>query len=449
MIVESKSNLRIWTGGEKLTKPRMTRLLAEKAGPVTGGDEEDLHVREKDEGDLFGVRAIEAGYYGGVSQSQPSSVVSSAVSTPRAQTPTSMFSKPNYAQKGPLVSVYPVSTPSSSPVKSSAPVSTYAPQSADKIRKTAPPPMSLSSRKGLQPSDAEKTGRKNHGQVGVEMVLSPPYSSPLRNPPLSPIPNPRPTAPKSKTAPSVSSTSSSSSSNDSRRGSDATTVAVYFPDKPTPALAVENPFENPYSPAGVSQSASIKSNSSSGSSRCTCGHAPPMPSPPAQIAAPSARRQSILAQSARLGTNKAATEVAETTPSAAYSSTVDNAAARHRARQSSTALPSMDENPYARHGATAVQPPSPIDDDEDEESVQEDRSSNEGEAETVSPRTSFSYAQTASEYQRKPSVRIIEPPREPRKLGAGLPLSSFAQPKLIKKVYANQVAGVYAPKKEA
>jgi hypothetical protein len=36
-----------------------------------------FNVRERDEGDLFGVRAIEAGYYGGVIQSQPASLAGS------------------------------------------------------------------------------------------------------------------------------------------------------------------------------------------------------------------------------------------------------------------------------------------------------------------------------------------------------------------------------------
>lgn len=37
----------------------------------------ELNMREKDEGDLFGIRAIEAGFFGGVAQSAPNSVVNS------------------------------------------------------------------------------------------------------------------------------------------------------------------------------------------------------------------------------------------------------------------------------------------------------------------------------------------------------------------------------------
>jgi hypothetical protein len=41
------------------------------------GDVLGLNMRDKDEGDLFGIRAIEAGFYGGVPQSQPASLAGS------------------------------------------------------------------------------------------------------------------------------------------------------------------------------------------------------------------------------------------------------------------------------------------------------------------------------------------------------------------------------------
>jgi hypothetical protein len=51
-----------------------------------GGMEKDemteLAMREKDAGDLFGIRAIEAGYYGGVAQSRGNSLANSLVGTP-------------------------------------------------------------------------------------------------------------------------------------------------------------------------------------------------------------------------------------------------------------------------------------------------------------------------------------------------------------------------------
>ncbi|KAL2357841.1 hypothetical protein BJ546DRAFT_185830 [Cryomyces antarcticus] len=43
-----------------------------------GEDRVELNTREKDEGDLFGIRAIEAGYFGGVVQSRPTSPTGSS-----------------------------------------------------------------------------------------------------------------------------------------------------------------------------------------------------------------------------------------------------------------------------------------------------------------------------------------------------------------------------------
>jgi hypothetical protein len=45
-------------------------------------EETELTLREKDAGDLFGIRAIEAGYYGGVAQSRGNSMANSLVGTP-------------------------------------------------------------------------------------------------------------------------------------------------------------------------------------------------------------------------------------------------------------------------------------------------------------------------------------------------------------------------------
>ncbi|KAF2426577.1 hypothetical protein EJ08DRAFT_369785 [Tothia fuscella] len=47
---------------------------------------EVLAMREKDEGDLFGIRALEAGYYGGVAQSRGNSVAHSLVGSPAPST---------------------------------------------------------------------------------------------------------------------------------------------------------------------------------------------------------------------------------------------------------------------------------------------------------------------------------------------------------------------------
>ncbi|KAH6674724.1 hypothetical protein B0J14DRAFT_20586 [Halenospora varia] len=56
---------------KRRTKKHMK--LDEVKAKGIANDEERLNQREMDEGDLFGVRALEAGYFGGVAQSRPSS----------------------------------------------------------------------------------------------------------------------------------------------------------------------------------------------------------------------------------------------------------------------------------------------------------------------------------------------------------------------------------------
>jgi hypothetical protein len=64
----------------------MKDLEAEGAQKRNSGQSDlNLNMREKDEGDLFGIRAIEAGFFGGVAQSRPTSVNA----TPIPSRPTS------------------------------------------------------------------------------------------------------------------------------------------------------------------------------------------------------------------------------------------------------------------------------------------------------------------------------------------------------------------------
>ncbi|EPE35392.1 hypothetical protein GLAREA_11091 [Glarea lozoyensis ATCC 20868] len=115
-----------------------------------GGDKEMINQRVLDEGDLFGVRALEGGYFGGVSQSRPSSPSPSYVLAP--QTVVTDWSNTNN-QPGNL------STSSSQTDLHSAGVST--PKKGHK-----PSPLRLHEEKG--------------GIIGVEVVrppLSPSASS--------------------------------------------------------------------------------------------------------------------------------------------------------------------------------------------------------------------------------------------------------------------------------
>ncbi|CAN9337284.1 unnamed protein product [Alternaria alternata] len=60
--------IKVMYNRQKLKKAKQTEL---EAGPKE--DTVELNQREKDEGDLFGIRAIEAGFYAGVAQSRPTS----------------------------------------------------------------------------------------------------------------------------------------------------------------------------------------------------------------------------------------------------------------------------------------------------------------------------------------------------------------------------------------
>jgi hypothetical protein len=59
-----------------------------EAGPKE--EQTQLNMREKDEGDLFGIRAIEAGFYAGVHQSRPTSRAGSVINHPSMSSSTSV-----------------------------------------------------------------------------------------------------------------------------------------------------------------------------------------------------------------------------------------------------------------------------------------------------------------------------------------------------------------------
>ncbi|KAF2732111.1 hypothetical protein EJ04DRAFT_344388 [Polyplosphaeria fusca] len=129
----------------------------------------ELNSREKDEGDLFGVRAIEAGFYAGIPQSRPTSratsISGSITGTPSMSTNTligSLASPKMHAHSaGSSVTTLPLAhtaggnrdsdtLPSSTPVRKSRPT----------IK--------------LRPSEAELSGRINHNAaVNMNLVVPP------------------------------------------------------------------------------------------------------------------------------------------------------------------------------------------------------------------------------------------------------------------------------------
>ncbi|RPB22744.1 hypothetical protein L211DRAFT_839459 [Terfezia boudieri ATCC MYA-4762] len=68
------------------TKQRLKKFQKEaETAQVEGVEEQhDLNGKVEDEGDLFGLRALEKGFFGGVAQSRPASISSSTLVLPRS-----------------------------------------------------------------------------------------------------------------------------------------------------------------------------------------------------------------------------------------------------------------------------------------------------------------------------------------------------------------------------
>ena len=128
-------------------------------------DTVELNQREKDEGDLFGIRAIEAGFYAGVAQSRPTSRAGSVIGHPNMSTST-LVGNPN----SPLMKGH--STTNSV-------LSLQLGNDANSQRRKSPPTIKL------RPSEAELSGRRNHNGA-VDMSLHVPPSPGLPRGPASP-----------------------------------------------------------------------------------------------------------------------------------------------------------------------------------------------------------------------------------------------------------------------
>jgi hypothetical protein len=118
-------------------------------------DTVELNQREKDEGDLFGIRAIEAGFYAGVAQSRPTSRAGSVVGLPNMSSST-LVGNPN----SPLLKPSNLGTRSPSPTL---------PGGSSKLR----------------PSEAELSGRHNLDNT-VDMSMDVPPSPGFSRQPTHP-----------------------------------------------------------------------------------------------------------------------------------------------------------------------------------------------------------------------------------------------------------------------
>ncbi|KAF1961975.1 hypothetical protein CC80DRAFT_543344 [Byssothecium circinans] len=157
---------------------KMKKLIAkqnEEAGPRE--EQMELNQREKDEGDLFGVRAIEAGFYAGIPQSRPTSRAGSPAGSPSMSSTTllSGYNSPKIQTNSMASSItdLPLAHTNRDSNRDSQALPSTSPQ-----RRT---PSALR----LAPSVAEISGRHNHN-VDVNMNLNVPPSPVLTKSPRSP-----------------------------------------------------------------------------------------------------------------------------------------------------------------------------------------------------------------------------------------------------------------------
>lgn len=156
-------------------------------------DTVELNQREKDEGDLFGIRAIEAGFYAGVAQSRPTSRAGSVVGHANMSSST-LVANPNspllkaHSNGGSMVSL-PLAGKNSSRDSEALP-----------DRRPSPPTMKL------RPSEAELSGRHHPYDPSVDMSLNVPPSPGFRTQPTTfggsdsesdGVPSPRSMSPRS------------------------------------------------------------------------------------------------------------------------------------------------------------------------------------------------------------------------------------------------------------
>ena len=162
----------MWEDSE-LTVNRLNKNIKKDAEAATiKEDTVELNQREKDEGDLFGIRAIEAGFYAGVAQSRPTSRAGSIVGHPNASSST-LVANPN----SPLLKPY-----SNGGSTVSLPL---AGKNGNRDSETLPDRRPSPPNTKLRPSEAELNGRHNPYDTAVDMSLEVPPSPGFRTQPTT------------------------------------------------------------------------------------------------------------------------------------------------------------------------------------------------------------------------------------------------------------------------
>ncbi|KAF2203515.1 hypothetical protein GQ43DRAFT_260277 [Delitschia confertaspora ATCC 74209] len=155
---------------------------AADAAEERDNDVVELNQREKDEGDLFGIRALEAGFYAGIPQSRPVSRASSFVGTPSmtSNTLVGSLASPNGQNHSAASSATTLPLAHLSNRDTTRDSENIA--GSNTPRRLSPPVLKL------QPSEAELSGRINHNTT-VNMDLTVPPSPVVGQHPTSPTIN--------------------------------------------------------------------------------------------------------------------------------------------------------------------------------------------------------------------------------------------------------------------
>lgn len=159
------------------TSPRLKKHTKEQENVEAGrkDDQMELNQREKDEGDLFGIRAIEAGFYAGIPQSRPTSRAGSYAESQTRSTST-LIGGASLALKDHALSMN--SSVTTLPLAHTA-------GDRDSSNSNSPPRRKSPPAIRLAPSEAELNGRLNHN-AAVNMNLNVPPSPVFARGPQSP-----------------------------------------------------------------------------------------------------------------------------------------------------------------------------------------------------------------------------------------------------------------------
>lgn len=168
----------------------------------------EVNMREKDEGDLFGIRAIEAGFFGGIAQSAPPSVVNSpagsrsaspapGIRTPQNHSPSSSItigpSRPltssnqslskKHSGSGSTISLSQLSHDSSGPefMQPHHLRSTSHNSGMEVRRPLGQSTLGHTYSSKLRPSQAELSGRIKHGPIDTSLDILP-FAAPGNHP---------------------------------------------------------------------------------------------------------------------------------------------------------------------------------------------------------------------------------------------------------------------------